>query len=91
VRALKELKYPSIVELLDSGTDKESNCLFLVLEWMDSDLSDMPYQKSIGTLLDHQHRGGVLKDMRVLQGLAEPGLLGDSSEQLVDRDPVHLS
>jgi superfamily I DNA and/or RNA helicase/serine/threonine protein kinase len=39
VRALKELKHPSIVELLDSGLDKESNSLFLVLEWMDSDLS----------------------------------------------------
>lgn len=41
VRALKELKHPSIVELLDSGLDKESNSLFLVLEWMDSDLSDL--------------------------------------------------
>ena len=41
VRALKELKHPSIVELLDSGVDKESNSLFLVLEWMDSDLSSL--------------------------------------------------
>lgn len=39
VRALKELKHPSIVELLDSGVDKETNSLFLVLEWMESDLS----------------------------------------------------
>lgn len=39
VRALKELKHPYIVELLDSGVDKETNALFLVLEWMESDLS----------------------------------------------------
>lgn len=39
VRALKELKHPSIVELLDSGIDRDTNSLFLVLEWMDSDLS----------------------------------------------------
>lgn len=41
VRALKELKHPAIVELLDSGVDKESSSLFLVLEWMDSDLSSL--------------------------------------------------
>jgi len=39
VRALKELKHPSIVELLDSGIDRDTNSLFLVLEWMDADLS----------------------------------------------------
>jgi serine/threonine protein kinase len=39
LRALKELKHPSIVELLDSGLDRGSNSLFLVLEWMDRDLS----------------------------------------------------
>lgn len=41
VRALKELKHPSIVELLDFGLDKESNSLFLALEWMESDLSEI--------------------------------------------------
>jgi len=39
IRALKELKHPSIVELLDSGIDRDTNSLFLVLEWMDADLS----------------------------------------------------
>src|ERR1700730_14931631 len=39
IRALKELKHPSIVELLDSGIDRDTNSLFLVLEWMDTDLS----------------------------------------------------
>jgi serine/threonine protein kinase len=39
VRALKELKHPSIVELLDFGVDQDTHNLLLVLEWMDSDLS----------------------------------------------------
>src|SRR5262245_2591643 len=39
VRALKELKHPSIVELLDFGVDRDTNNLFLVLEWMDADLA----------------------------------------------------
>ena len=39
IRALKELKHSSIVELLDSGIDRDTNSLFLVLEWMDTDLS----------------------------------------------------
>jgi serine/threonine protein kinase len=41
VRALKELRHPSIVELLDSGVDKATGNHFLVLEWMESDLSDI--------------------------------------------------
>lgn len=39
VRALKELKHPSIVELLDSGIDQETKSPFLVLEWMPTDLA----------------------------------------------------
>jgi serine/threonine protein kinase len=38
VRALKELRHPNIVELLDVGTEKITGNQFLVLEWMDSDL-----------------------------------------------------
>ncbi|MHC5772954.1 AAA domain-containing protein [Nostoc sp.] len=37
--ALKELKHPRIVELVDSGQDKQTGEAFLVLEWMDKDLS----------------------------------------------------
>jgi serine/threonine protein kinase len=38
VRALKELRHPNIVELLDVGIERTSGNRFLVLEWMDSDL-----------------------------------------------------
>jgi len=37
-QALRELKHPSIVELFDSGTDKQTGEYFLVLEWMERDL-----------------------------------------------------
>ncbi|MEQ8970616.1 MAG: AAA domain-containing protein [Coleofasciculus sp. C1-SOL-03] len=38
-QALKELKYPGIVELLDSGKDEQTGNPFLVLEWMEKDLT----------------------------------------------------
>lgn len=38
-QALKELKHPGIVELLDSGIDEETGHYFLVLEWMEKDLA----------------------------------------------------
>ena len=38
-RALKELKHPNIVELLDSGFDEETNTAYLALEWVKFDLS----------------------------------------------------
>jgi len=38
-RALTDLKHPSIVELYDSGLDSERDQFFLVLEWVDEDLS----------------------------------------------------
>lgn len=41
VRALKELRHPSIVELLDSGIDGSTGNHFLVLEWMESDLAGL--------------------------------------------------
>ena len=37
-QALKELKHPRIVELLDSGKDEDTGEHFLVLEWMEKDL-----------------------------------------------------
>jgi len=37
--ALRELKHPSIVELIDSGRDKQTGEYFLVLEWMERDLA----------------------------------------------------
>ncbi|MBZ5664210.1 MAG: protein kinase [Acidobacteriia bacterium] len=40
LRSLKELRHPNIVQLLDSGIDKATGKQFLVLEWMDSDLSN---------------------------------------------------
>ena len=39
VSALKELKHPGIVKLIDSGVDQETGYSFLVLEWMESDLA----------------------------------------------------
>ncbi len=39
--ALKELKHPNIVELLDTGIDEETGHYFLVLEWMDRNLQDV--------------------------------------------------
>jgi superfamily I DNA and/or RNA helicase/serine/threonine protein kinase len=38
-QALRELKHPSIVELIDSGRDKQTGEYFLVLEWMERDLA----------------------------------------------------
>ncbi|MBD2248377.1 serine/threonine-protein kinase [Nostoc sp. FACHB-888] len=38
-QALRELKHPSIVELFDSGRDKQTGEYFLVLEWMERDLA----------------------------------------------------
>lgn len=38
-QALKELKHNSIVELLDAGIDPGTGHYFLVLEWMEKDLS----------------------------------------------------
>ena len=40
-QALKELKHPGIVELLDSGVDQETGHHFLVLEWMEKDLATL--------------------------------------------------
>jgi superfamily I DNA and/or RNA helicase/serine/threonine protein kinase len=37
--ALKDLKHPGIVELLDSGQDEKTGQYFLVLEWMEKDLT----------------------------------------------------
>ncbi|AFZ60952.1 protein kinase [Anabaena cylindrica FACHB-243] len=39
VSALKELKHPRIVQLIDSGLDEETGHNFLVLEWMESNLA----------------------------------------------------
>jgi len=38
---LAELKHPSIIELLDSGQDKQTKEQFLVLEWMENDLGGL--------------------------------------------------
>lgn len=40
LRSLKELRHPNIVQLFDSGIDVATGKQFLVLEWMDSDLSN---------------------------------------------------
>jgi len=37
-QALRELKHPSIVQLIDSGRDEHTGEYFLVLEWMEKDL-----------------------------------------------------
>jgi superfamily I DNA and/or RNA helicase/tRNA A-37 threonylcarbamoyl transferase component Bud32 len=38
ISALKELKHPGIVQLIDSGVDEETGHNFLVLEWMKTNL-----------------------------------------------------
>jgi len=40
-QALKELKHPRIVELLDSGKDQDTGEHFLILEWMEKDLTTL--------------------------------------------------
>ncbi len=40
IRALKDLKHPNIVELLDFGKDDAAGSEFLVLEWVESNLSE---------------------------------------------------
>ena len=40
-QALQELKHSGIVELLDYGTDKTTGNYFLVLEWMEKDLTTL--------------------------------------------------
>src|SRR5712692_5012024 len=47
-------------------------------------------QEGIGTLLNHQHRGCVLENMRVLQRLTEPSLARYLTEQFEDSRPVEL-
>jgi serine/threonine protein kinase len=39
--ALKELSHPSIVELIGQGSDDATDRPFLVLEWMETDLSEL--------------------------------------------------
>ncbi len=39
-RALRELRHPGIVELIDAGTDDATGKSFLVLEWVESNLSE---------------------------------------------------
>jgi superfamily I DNA and/or RNA helicase/serine/threonine protein kinase len=46
-QALRELKHPSIVELIDSGRDKQTGEYFLVLEWMERDLADLLDEASL--------------------------------------------
>jgi serine/threonine protein kinase len=45
IRALKDLKHPNIVELLDFGNDEPTGSHFLVLEWAESNLYEK-WQKS---------------------------------------------
>jgi len=40
-QALRELKHQSIVELVDSGKDNQTDEYFLVLEWMEQDLASL--------------------------------------------------
>jgi superfamily I DNA and/or RNA helicase/serine/threonine protein kinase len=40
-KILAELKHPSIIELLDSGQDKETKEQFLVLAWMEKNLEEL--------------------------------------------------
>jgi len=40
IRALRDLKHSNIVELIDSGEDKDSGSPYLVLEWAESTLAD---------------------------------------------------
>jgi len=50
----------------------------------------LPDQEGIRSLLDQQHYRRALENVRVLQGLAKPGLPRDLPEQLEHGDPVEL-
>lgn len=39
-QALRDLRHPRIIELLDSGVDEETGRHYLALEWVDQDLSE---------------------------------------------------
>jgi serine/threonine protein kinase len=47
VRSLGELRHPSIVRLLDHGFDERSGFHFIVLEWVESDLSTLIHSHPI--------------------------------------------
>jgi serine/threonine protein kinase len=47
VSALKDLKHPRIVELIDSGIDEETGHNFLVLEWMEKNLLEKLKESSL--------------------------------------------
>ncbi len=66
LQALGDLRHPNIVELLDHGCDAESGRNFLVLEWLEHDLSEMRDQFS-GAAWNHFYEDIGRK---VLQALA---------------------
>lgn len=48
INALKELKHPNIVQLLNHGIDDETNRSFIVMEWIDYDLEEWLEKNSLG-------------------------------------------
>ena len=67
VRSLGQLRHPSIVNLLDQGEDPETRTPFIVLDWVDSDLSSF-LQSSRFESWDHLYS---LLLRPLLEGLSE--------------------
>ncbi|WP_213804965.1 serine/threonine-protein kinase [Granulicella sp. dw_53] len=67
VRSLGQLRHPSIVNLLDQGEDPETRTPFIVLDWVDSDLSSF-LQSSRFESWDHLY---PLLLRPLLEGLSE--------------------
>lgn len=64
--ALQELKHPNIVELIDSGIDKETGHYFLVLEWLDKDLSKILLEETSTTEWNEFWKGIALPLLEAL-------------------------
>ncbi len=67
VRSLSQLRHPSIVNLLDQGEDPQTNTPFIVLDWVDNDLSTF-LQASHFESWDHLY-SSLLRPL--LEGLSE--------------------
>src|SRR6202044_2879562 len=67
VRSLSQLRHPSIVNLLDQGEESQTNTPFIVLDWVESDLSAFLESSRFETW-DHLY-SSLLRPL--LEGLSE--------------------
>ena len=67
INALKELKHPNIVQLLDQGIDEETKRNFIVMEWIDYDLEEWLGNNPLGGWDDFYEKIGqpILKALEL--------------------------